>query len=103
MRTIVETIAGLAGVSAPKRDLPKAAAYLFAVLSEAQAAVTRQRPLATRDGIAALQEARRVTSQRAIDELGATFRPFAETVADELEYLRTGILAGASTRPAPSR
>jgi dihydroflavonol-4-reductase len=101
MREIIETIAARAGAAAPKHDLPRAAAYLLAVASEAQAAVTRRRPLVTRDGIAALQDTRRVTSQRAIDELGASFRPFADTVDDELAYYHhAGMLSGATPQRA---
>jgi dihydroflavonol-4-reductase len=102
MGDVIATIAAQAAVPAPKRRLPAAAWYLLTSASEAQAAVTRRRPLVTRDGIAALQEKRRVSSQRAVDELGATFRPFADTVRDELTYYRrTGILTGAAI-PQPT-
>lgn len=87
MREVIETIARAADRSAPRLSLPTPLAHALAFLSELQARLTGGVPLATRHGIEALTESRRVTSARAEQELGARFREFSATIADEVGWL----------------
>ena len=89
MTDIITTIADAGGVRPPRLRMPVPVALGVATLSEWQARVTGGVPLATRDGIRALTETRRVTSARAERELGATFRPFTQTAQDQIAWLRT--------------
>ncbi|WP_168220623.1 NAD-dependent epimerase/dehydratase family protein [Streptomyces sp. RFCAC02] len=97
---LAETCRGVAeavGVGAP-REIPAGAALTFAALLETSARLRRREPVATREGVRVLLDGNRtrISSDRARDELGVTFRPPAETFADEAAWYRSaGLLAPA--------
>ncbi|MGH6654510.1 MAG: SDR family NAD(P)-dependent oxidoreductase [Actinocrinis sp.] len=88
MADIVAAFARAAGSKPPSVRLNPALALALATASQIQSRLTGRPALATRDGIRALIEPRRVTSDRAITELGAAFRPLADSAADEIAWYR---------------
>jgi dihydroflavonol-4-reductase len=91
----------ITGVPAPRRHLPKWLLYLVAVASETGSRVTGRDPLISRQAVRTMRE-ERVTSQKARDELGASFRPLAETLADEVEWFRANGYLQADGQPLPA-
>jgi nucleoside-diphosphate-sugar epimerase len=88
LRELTGEIARLSGVRAP-REVPARLALLVAGLLELQAALLRRVPIATRTGVRTLTgERARISSTRARDELGISFRPLTETLADEAAWYR---------------
>jgi dihydroflavonol-4-reductase len=82
-------IARLRAIRAP-RVVPARVALFMAGVFELQGALLRRRPLATRTGVRTITKDAdmRVSSARAQRELGATFRPLAQTLADEAAWYR---------------
>ncbi|MEN3359898.1 MAG: hypothetical protein V7637_3880 [Mycobacteriales bacterium] len=74
----------------PPRPLPGWAARSLVTVPELTDRLRRRPPASTRRGVRALIEAdrRRISSARAEDELGVTFRPLRETFAAEAEWYR---------------
>ncbi len=77
--TIVRTLADAFGVEPPTRTIPPALLTTAGFLAEGAAWITRQPPRFTRSLARAASSDRRYANQKAIDELGCSFRPFAET------------------------
>ncbi|GGN59982.1 dihydroflavonol-4-reductase [Streptomyces albiflavescens] len=78
-----------AGV-APPREVPAHLALAVAAVLEATARLRGRTPPATREGVRALLEGnrRRVSSSRAVSELGVTFRPLHRTLHDQADWHR---------------
>jgi len=76
---IVRTLADAFGVEPPTRTIPPALLTTAGALAEGAAWLTRQPPRFTRSLARAASSDRRYTNQKAIDTLGCSFRPFAET------------------------
>lgn len=76
------------GVAAPCLQLPYGLAMAFAWGAERWSQLTGTPTLITRSGIRTLREPHLTNSAKAVRELGATFRPFAETVRDTVEWYR---------------
>ncbi|RMI41129.1 NAD-dependent epimerase/dehydratase family protein [Streptomyces triticirhizae] len=78
-----------AGSPAP-RAVPARSAMAVAALLETTARVRGRTPPATRAGVRALLEGnrRRVSSERAIAELGVVFRPLSETMRSQADWHR---------------
>ena len=76
---IVRTLADAFGVEPPTRTIPPALLTTAGFLAEGAAWITRQPPRFTRSLARAASSDRRYSNQKAIDELGCSFRPFAET------------------------
>src|SRR5439155_7421110 len=102
-----------AGGRAP-REVPAATAMAGATVLELAAQLRRRETAVTRAGTRVLLEGsrQRLSSQRAERELGVTFRPLDQTIADEANWYRGhGMLpagpgrpkAGASIRLRPPR
>ncbi|WP_433133752.1 NAD-dependent epimerase/dehydratase family protein [Micromonospora sp. CA-240977] len=72
------------------RSVPAPVAMTFATLLEFSARLRRRPPIATRAGVRVLVEGNRArySSQRAVRELGVSFRPLADTLADEAAWYR---------------
>lgn len=84
---ILHTLAAAFGTAPPRRRVSPRAAMTLAVLSEAFASVTRTRPLITRETARTSSRFYRYDNRKAREELGWTFRPFAETAAYMAEVL----------------
>jgi dihydroflavonol-4-reductase len=85
---VCREIASATGARIP-REVPARLALLVAGLFELQGRLLRRVPVATRSGVRTLTgERARISSARAQDELGVSFRPLAETLADEATWYR---------------
>lgn len=101
---ILGTLNRITGVPAPARRIPYPAALAFAYLSEARSRVTGAESAVTVNNVRILHAAVQVRSDKAKRELGATFRPFEETLRDEVAwYIENGYVpekAAAAVRLA---
>lgn len=88
MNQIVATLAAAAQTRPPRLQMPAPLSLGLGAAAEQLSKITGRPPLATRDGMAALLEPRRVSAARAINELDATFRPFTETARDAVAWYR---------------
>jgi dihydroflavonol-4-reductase len=83
----------------PPRTVPPRVALAAATVLETYARLRRQPATATRAGVRVLLEGdrRRISSQRAERELGVSFRPLEQTLADEAAWYRErGVLPAES-------
>ena len=76
------------GVAAPKLRIPYVATLAYAFVSELYGRITGKPVLATVSGVRTLFERRPTNSAKAVRELGATFRPLADTLRDEVAWYR---------------
>lgn len=91
LRQVAETVAQLSGVSAPRITLPDPLVLLYAYLCEFWARLSGRPTVVTVDGVKTLNERKAVSSAKAEEELGVSFRPLLETVSDEIAWFqRTG-------------
>jgi dihydroflavonol-4-reductase len=89
--SLADILTGLeqvSGIPAPRVRLPFPLAISVAFLSEIQGRLTGKPVLATIEGLRTLQHRRTTRSQKAIRELGASFRPLIETLRDEVDWYR---------------
>jgi dihydroflavonol-4-reductase len=68
--------------------LPYLLIYGFAFLAETFAWLTGTDVLVTREAVRVLHERHRLSSAKAVRELGACFRPLEETLADTVAWHR---------------
>ena len=80
-RDLLATLAAAFGVTPPRRAVPMGLARVLALGSEAVARATGQAPLLTRERVRQMGERYRYRPDKAVRDLGMTFRPFAETAA----------------------
>ena len=78
-KTLFETLAEAFGVAPPRRALSPGLAMMLATLTEAVAFVTRSSPSFTRQLARSTTRAYTYNNQKAIEELGCSFRPFEDT------------------------
>lgn len=80
------TVHQLTGVRVPGWTIPYPLALAVAWASETMAKLRGTETVMTVSGIRTLHKGMRLNSQKAQRELGVTFRPLAETLADEIEW-----------------
>jgi dihydroflavonol-4-reductase len=88
MREIAETIEQLTGVPAPGMQMPAWLALTVARLSETRSKLTGAPSRMPVNGVKTLLEKGTLNAERAQRELGARFRPVAETIADTIAWYR---------------
>lgn len=96
--TMVEIVTTLAQVTGRRRSrftVPGRVAIAAARAESAISRVTRHTPRTNRDALETLR-AHPVESAKAFDLLGSTFRPLADTLTDEVAWLRHAGLAPAN-------
>lgn len=76
------------GVPRPRLRIPHALALGLAFVLEAASRFSGKPALITLNGLRAVQERRTTRSDKARRELGATFRPLADTLRDEVAWFR---------------
>ncbi len=76
----------LSGVPAPRISVPYGVVLAVAHVSEAASRITGKPASMPVEGIKTLREPHPLSSAKAVRELGATFRPFKETLRDELAW-----------------
>ncbi len=87
---ILGTLAAAFGVPAPARVLPLPVALAAGVASEIVAALTGRAPVLTRERARQMSAFYHYDNTRARTDLGATFRPFADTAAAIAEAFPRG-------------
>jgi dihydroflavonol-4-reductase len=85
---VLATLERVTGVPAPVRKIPYALSLAVGAGAETWARLTGTTALVTLAGVRTLHSRNAVRSDKAMSELGATFRPFEETVRDEVEWFR---------------
>jgi len=88
IRQMLETLERVSGIPGPRLRMPYFAILGFAHISKFVARVTGAPVLVTPEAVRTLQENYDMNSAKAERELGATFRPFEETVRDEIAWFR---------------
>jgi dihydroflavonol-4-reductase len=92
---ICATLAEVSGVPAPRLYIPYPVALSVAWLSQTIARLRGKPTLMTVSGIRTLQKQRQYNSSKAMRQLGATFRPMADTLHDEIDwYKQHGYVTG---------
>jgi dihydroflavonol-4-reductase len=86
---ILATLERVTGVPAPKRNIPYALSLAVGAGAETWARLTGTKTLITLAGVRTMHAKNSVRSDKAIRELSATFRPFEDTVRDEVAWLRS--------------
>lgn len=89
MADILGVLQKVSGVPAPTRRIPYAATLAYASVLEWVGQITRQPVLVSREGVRILHTQRMVSADKAKRELAATFRPFEQTIRDEVAWYRT--------------
>lgn len=91
---ISNTLEEVSGIPAPKRRVPYPLLMVAAGASELFGHATGRPVLISRSAVKTMRDERAVDSGKAVRELGATFRPLADTVRDEVEWFKQrGIVA----------
>lgn len=85
---IMATLARVTGVPAPTRHIPYGLSLAVGAASQTWARLTGSQALVTLAGVRTIHGKNNVDSAKAIRELGATFRPFDDTVRDEVAWFR---------------
>jgi dihydroflavonol-4-reductase len=88
MKSLAKTLSQVTGIPAPKFSIPYKVLMFLAFLSESYGRLTGQPILLSRSGIKVIHANIGISSEKAIQELGATFRPIAETLHDEVEWFQ---------------
>ena len=88
MASLLALVAEVAGRKPPRVKLPYGALYPVALASEALAHVAGVEPLVTRDILAMAKKKMFFSSAKAQAELGYTWRPAREAVADAVAWFR---------------
>ena len=86
---VLATLERVTGVAAPKRKIPYALSLAVGAGAETWARLTGGTALVTLAGVRTLHAKNAVRSDKAIQELSATFRPLEETVRDEVKWFRS--------------
>lgn len=93
IKEILSILSDISGRPKPAIEMSYPIALAFAYMSEFIGRITGNEPLATVNAIKTLNMRREVTSLKAQRELGVSFRPYEETLRDELQwYLNNGYI-----------
>jgi dihydroflavonol-4-reductase len=85
---ISRTLERVSGVAAPRLRLPYLPMLAFAYASKFFGRITGVPVLVTPEAIRTLQEGYDMSSEKAVRELGVSFRPLEETLRDEVAWFR---------------
>jgi dihydroflavonol-4-reductase len=88
MAAIFRTLEDVSGVPGPRLPVPAPAALFYGWMSDQYSRITGRPTTASVAGVRTLLEMHRTSSAKAVRELGVTFRPFKETLRDEVAWFR---------------
>lgn len=86
MKTLIDALVQVSGIRGAQRHIPTGLLLIFAGLSELYGRVTGKDVLITREGVQTMLDKQKVSSAKAMRELGVKFRPLTETLSDELAF-----------------
>ena len=89
LQQIGAAIERVSGVPTPKRVLPASLVLAIAWISERISSITKQPSSMTVEGVKTLLPKDAASSDKAIRELGVTFRDFENTATDAINWFRT--------------
>lgn len=96
MREVMQAYETVTGVKAPKRSLPAALLWAIASIQELNARMTGKPALLSLATVRTMRdeyERSRFSADKTMRELGAGFRPVADTIRDEVGWLKARGLA----------
>lgn len=85
---ILAMLEKVTGVPAPKRRIPFPVMVAAAAVSQTWSRITGNSSLITVEAVKTMHARRSVVSDKAVRELNVVFRPFEETVRDEVAWFR---------------
>jgi len=88
---ILSTLEKVTGVPAPRRRIPYGVMVAAAAVSQTWSRISGNSTLITVEGVRTMHARRSVVSDKAVRELNATFRPFEQTVRDEVAWFRSAL------------
>ncbi|MBC7870191.1 MAG: SDR family oxidoreductase [Chitinophagaceae bacterium] len=88
LETIGKTVEKVSGVPAPTMRIPYRILLAYAWFVQTSARLRGVETLMTVEGIRTLHYQEKISSEKAIRELGITFRPLEETLRDEVNWFR---------------
>jgi dihydroflavonol-4-reductase len=91
---VLATLQRVTGVPAPRRKIPYPLALAVGFASETWARISGRSSLVTVEAVRTMHAGKAVASEKAMTELAATFRPFEETVRDEVAWFRSNGFVG---------
>ena len=89
LQQIGAAIERVSGVPTPKCVLPASIVLAIAWISERISSITKQPSSMTVEGVKTLLSKDAASSDKAIRELGVTFRDFENTATDAINWFRT--------------
>jgi dihydroflavonol-4-reductase len=99
---VMDMLEKVSGVPAPTVRVPYFAALMYGWVSETIARLQGKEALATVNGIRTLNSGIKITSAKAMGELGVRFRPLEDTLRDTVNWYRERAnAAGAPGTPRP--
>jgi dihydroflavonol-4-reductase len=101
--TIIAGLAALTGAKAPTMHIPYAGALTLAAVAELWSWITGNANVMSLEGIRLMNAGLAVTAAKAEQELGMTFRPFEDTLADTVAWMRTRLQQKAAVRTNVAR
>lgn len=88
MKNVVQTLSQVTGIPSPQISIPYKVLLFLAFLSESYGRLTGQPILLSRSGLKVIDANIGISSEKAIRELGTTFRSFSETLTDEVAWFQ---------------
>jgi dihydroflavonol-4-reductase len=100
---ILAGLGALTGAKAPTRRIPYQGALALAAAAELWSRITGNANVMSLEGIRIMNARLAVTAAKAARELGVTFRPFDDTLADTVAWMRTRLQETTSVRTKVAR
>ena len=85
---VLQLLGKVTGIPAPTLSIPYGVAFTIAAVAETWARLTGTPTVMTVEGVRTLAASLSVSSAKAQRELGATFRPFEDTLRDTVAWVR---------------
>jgi dihydroflavonol-4-reductase len=86
---IMQTLEKVSGVPAPRLRIPTPVALAIAWLSQTYARLTGGSTLLTVNGVKTIANPHQISSEKAVRELGASFRPLEDTLRDTVNWYKS--------------
>jgi dihydroflavonol-4-reductase len=95
---VMKGLESASGVPAPTRHIPYPVIVIYAWFAELGARLTGRVPTISLQGVRTMRAKHKIRSDKAVRELGVTFRPLADTLRDEVAWYRRNAPAAAAAR-----